>query len=290
MSRIGLSVTNREIEAGILEVMQKIGYTDVDYSLLDEYDVPPVIFSKDHDVWAEHYLNRKKLFASYGLSVAQVHATFCTDFDQKGAVTDTIIRQFEKEIEVTAILGAKYIVIHPIVLRVATVQKEKEYALNLQLYQSLTPTLKKFGVKLAIENMYAHDYVRMRYTHTAASSTPQDTLAYLQQLDPTCFTACLDTGHANMLNIAPDAFVRQLGSRLGVLHVNDNNGIRDEHNVPYMGNIDWVAFVKALKEVGFDGVFCIEQATAKFMDTPKGVGEEYLRYAYNICKVILGEK
>ena len=153
MTKIGLSVTNASIEAGILPVMQEIGYAAVDYSLQADYETPHPVFAESRDVWTAFYEERKKLFASYGLTVSQTHATFSTDFDVLGEVTDKIIAQYEKEIEATAIMGAKLIVIHPICLPVATIQKEKERALNLKLYRSLIPALQKFGIKVGVENI-----------------------------------------------------------------------------------------------------------------------------------------
>ena len=97
MLKIGLSVTDPMIDAGILETMQKIGYNAVDYGVLGDYAVPNPIFSEDREVWTAYYAERKRLFASYGLFVSQTHATYNTDYDVAGEVTDKIIAQFEKE-------------------------------------------------------------------------------------------------------------------------------------------------------------------------------------------------
>ena len=47
---------------------------------------------------------------------------------------------------------------------------------------------------------------------------------------------------------------------LAALHVHDNFGIKDEHNIPGNGIIDWDGFVKALVDIGYDGVFSLETA------------------------------
>ncbi len=290
MSKIGLNVTDAAIEKGILESLQKIGYTSVDYGIFGDYATPHAVFSEDRAVWTKYYEDRKKLFESYGLTVGQTHGTFNTDFDVPLEVTDNIVLQFEKEIEATAILGSKYIVIHPIFYPANNMQKDKERELNLTLYRRLIPTLKKFDVKIAIENMYVHDYARMRRMASAACSTPEDLKFYLDELGTECFTTCLDTGHANIGNINPESYVKVLGKNLRVLHINDNGGICDDHNAPYMGIVNWKKFVRALKEMGYDGVLSLElNITDKYIDVSKGVGEAYLRYAYDVTRAMLEE-
>ena len=54
--------------------------------------------------------------------------------------------------------------------------------------------------------------------------------------------------------------VRKMGSEIKVLHVHDNTGDRDFHMWPTKGIIDWPGFMKALKEIGFQGVFSLETA------------------------------
>ena len=44
---------------------------------------------------------------------------------------------------------------------------------------------------------------------------------------------CFDTGHANLVGIKFQEFIQTLGSRLKVLHVHDNDGMADLHQVPF---------------------------------------------------------
>lgn len=66
--------------------------------------------------------------------------------------------------------------------------------------------------------------------------------------------ACLDTGHANQVNLDLARTVRALGPRLIALHINDNHkGRGDEHLLPYLGDIDWESVIRALVEIGYAG-------------------------------------
>lgn len=44
---------------------------------------------------------------------------------------------------------------------------------------------------------------------------------------------CLDTGHANLVGLDMEDFIRTLGTRLKVLHIHDNDGVADLHQIPY---------------------------------------------------------
>ena len=50
----------------------------------------------------------------------------------------------------------------------------------------------------------------------------------------------------------------ELGARTKILHVQDNDGLTDMHQAPGRGKTDWMQFLKALKEVGYNGTFNFE--------------------------------
>jgi len=66
---------------------------------------------------------------------------------------------------------------------------------------------------------------------------------------------CLDTGHANMADIDCADFVRAAGARLRALHVHDSIDKYD-HILPYgRGTVNWPAFLAALREINYTGLF-----------------------------------
>jgi sugar phosphate isomerase/epimerase len=53
--------------------------------------------------------------------------------------------------------------------------------------------------------------------------------------------------------------IHALGAdRLGALHVHDNDGKRDIHQLPYHMAIDWDEILDALADVGYRGDFTLE--------------------------------
>ena len=79
---------------------------------------------------------------------------------------------------------------------------------------------------------------------------------------------CFDTGHANLVGLDFEKFITTLGTRLKVLHMHDNDGVGDLHQIPYTftktrenkSSTDWEGFVKGLRAVSFDGVLSFETA------------------------------
>ena len=87
----------------------------------------------------------------------------------------------------------------------------------------------------------------------------------IHMIDDENFKFCLDTGHASVAGLSPADAVRMAGSDLRALHVHDNDGKNDMHAVPCTGIIDWKAFITALRETGYDGVFSFENGFANFI-------------------------
>ncbi|MFP3042841.1 sugar phosphate isomerase/epimerase [Treponema primitia] len=69
---------------------------------------------------------------------------------------------------------------------------------------------------------------------------------------------CLDIGHA-VLNGA-DLFeeVDAAGKDLVTFHIHNNNGIKDSHDLPDHGIIDWPGLHKYIRENGYAGQFVLE--------------------------------
>ena len=97
---------------------------------------------------------------------------------------------------------------------------------------------------------------------------------------------CFDTGHANVLGLDFEDFLTKLGHRLKVLHVHDNDGVRDLHQIPYTftktrenkPSTDWDGFLEGLREIEFDGVINFEASpvVSAFPEEMKADALEFL--------------
>ena len=102
---------------------------------------------------------------------------------------------------------------------------------------------------------------------------------------------CFDTGHANLVGIDFESFLITLGDRLKVLHIHDNDGVMDLHQLPFTftktrenrPSTDWDGFVKGLRQIHFDGVLSFE--TAPVLTTfPEEMKAEVLSFIARIGK------
>ncbi|NMA08963.1 MAG: sugar phosphate isomerase/epimerase [Clostridiales bacterium] len=84
-------------------------------------------------------------------------------------------------------------------------------------------------------------------------STPRHLIELLDAFDTPYLGVCWDIGHANIARLDQAAAIRQLGTRIKLLHCADNCGLRDEHLPPFLGTVDWYGIIDALKEAGFQG-------------------------------------
>lgn len=70
---------------------------------------------------------------------------------------------------------------------------------------------------------------------------------------------CLDTGHLNINDKKQVEFIKRAGKHLKALHLNDNEGQRDQHLLPYgKGNVDFVSLIKETRAQGYDGLYNLE--------------------------------
>ena len=89
-------------------------------------------------------------------------------------------------------------------------------------------------------------------------STPEALVHLIEEeLDGVDVGICLDYGHAHILGDLGEA-IETVGGHLWTTHLHDNHGSRDEHLVPFAGQIDWSAAMMSTQKIGYDGVLMFE--------------------------------
>jgi fructoselysine 3-epimerase len=107
-----------------------------------------------------------------------------------------------------------------------------------------------YGIKIALEPAD-------RYETDLAQTTGQ-ALALIKAVNCPNLGVVLDNGHAAVVGESPADAVRSLGHYLYHVHVDDNNGLRDQHLVPGDGSLEFGSFLAALREVNYTGFLCAE--------------------------------
>ncbi|MEA3336153.1 MAG: sugar phosphate isomerase/epimerase [Chloroflexota bacterium] len=84
------------------------------------------------------------------------------------------------------------------------------------------------------------------------------TLDLVNKLGYAYLGVLLDNGHAHVVGEPAADAVRLLGDKLFHVHVDDNDGERDQHLVPGDGSFEFSPFMVALRQTGYDGFLAAE--------------------------------
>jgi len=188
-----------------------------------------------------------------GIPCTQTHAPYPSLLTIEDI--DNVVETQLKAIEISAILGAEIIVIHP--ASCTDVRGNFDH-----LYSKLIPRAEELGIKIATENMFTSS----KQTHElipAACGTVDEFCSYVDYAKSKYFTACLDIGHSELKKMEGAVrFINGMGSeRISALHIHDNNGISDQHVMPFAGKINWDEVTRALAQIDYKGNFTFEADT-----------------------------
>lgn len=266
-----------------LTALKQCGFDALDYTGKDLGKLSPA----DE---AEYCKQLKKDLKDHDVFINQTHAPFLIDRPESEFLSDEFYEQVKTAIERTARLGVKYIAVHPYVpqgydffVNARTYDYSKLIAhnkeVNLSFFSRFTPLLKETGVKICIENLFAYDVLLQRHV-LATCGDADEANFYIDQLGDENFGCCYDTGHLNHFGMDEETYVRKLGKRIKILHLNDSWGKNfygmDWHLMPGQGDVNWEKVASALKEVGYDGVASFEVTPRPgkfFMPQLKYIGE-----------------
>jgi len=165
---------------------------------------------------------------------------------------------------IASVLGVPWVVVHPV--KMCKIHgKEREIAYNIDFFKSITPLLKKSGVGLCVENLY--EGVGGRIIEGPCAD-PEEAIHYVDTMNrfagEELFGICLDTGHLQLTKRNPEDYIRSVGNRIKILHLHENDGIGDLHQMPFSfgrqsnSGLNWKEIARSLKAVGFDGVLSFE--------------------------------
>ena len=199
--------------------------------------------------------------------------------------------------EICAFFGCRYIVVHGFKLAYYLGSEEQEWEQTERFLESLAPMAKEMGLTMCIENLYEN--IGGHIVEGAGC----DVRRAVERIDrmndryhAEVLGFCFDTGHANLVGIDFESFITTLGHRLKVLHIHDNDGRSDLHQIPFTftrtrenkPSTDWQGFVRGLRNIHFDKVLSFETAPV-ITAFPKELKEEALALIAKIGKYFKDE-
>ncbi len=143
--------------------------------------------------------------------------------------------------------------IKEIVMHGGTWPDQREGLVRLrEVLEAVLPRFEEAGVTILLENHYAYTY----RNGMELLSEPWE-FRQILSLDSPSLKFCFDTGHGHMTRNS-EALVRELAPWLTYVHLADNQGEHDDHDMFRRGTVDWHSLFKTLRQIGFDGTFCVE--------------------------------
>ena len=260
-----------------IRLIKEAGFDGIDYSFYYTPDDSPIVGER----YLEHAKSVRAWLDESGLACRQAHAPFRFAYGEAMDESEPHYLEIVRAMEAAAVLGAEHIVIHSI--RPPMEKDTLDY--NLRWYRSFEPYCKRFGIRVAVENLFMRDKKRVCFKGRFA--TPETLCEIIRLLDSPCFVACIDVGHAALTGTEPEDFIA--GMERGVLralHIQDTDYRDDRHVLPYMADLNWDGIMSALRGIDYEGDLTFE--IFHFLErVPAGLMSEALRYAAAVGRYLI---
>lgn len=296
MNKIGIQsgeLYNDDNFSEILPVVKEAGFDCIDFNIDNKISFRETcdgkineFFLKSDDELKEYYKPQKELLNKLSLTVSQMHAPFPVYAKDNEQATKQLMNATRKCIMLCEFFDCPYLVVHPVKLD----DKKEEYNVNIEMYKSLIDDAKKYNVGICLENMFCS---KDDHVYEAVCSDIKEAVDYIDTLNEIAgekiFSFCYDLGHATLLGKNIRASINMLGERLTVLHIHDNNGLKDTHQQPFSNTrgkgwvTDWDGFIGGLKDIGFKGVLSFETFNA-LVSLPEELHPAMITYIAQVGK------
>ena len=234
-----------------IQMLADAGFDGIDYSVSNLENFPSA-FSGDHIDYAK---NLKKFAYEKGIKFTQAHAPmpYASTKEEYIAVRT---EQTIMAMEVASIIGAEVIIVHPLMFGAYKEKRLEFYDMNMAFFHSLIPYAKKYGIKIACENIF---HTGEKGMVDGCCASPEEFNKYIDDISSPYFTACLDVGHSEVTGRKAQDVIRAMGGdRITALHIHDNDKADDLHKRPGTVSMEWDEICCALAEIDYKGNFNFE--------------------------------
>lgn len=260
------------------EMLRKAGFTCGDFSLntyprKEKQYLPGEknFFDQSIQELERFFRPHKEAAEKAGIRINQMHMRYPIYVPRADEEMNAYLwnQTAPKSMEVCYYFNCRYIVIHGLKLAYYLGSEELEWQETARFIDSIAPLAKEMGITICIENLYEGIGGHIVEGPCCnAKKAVQRIDQFNDKYGAEVLGFCFDTGHANLIGIDFEDFITTLGHRLKVLHIHDNDGIADLHQIPFtftrtrenLPSTDWDGFVRGLKNIRFDKVLSFETA------------------------------
>ncbi|GIP36133.1 sugar phosphate isomerase/epimerase [Paenibacillus sp. J2TS4] len=268
---------------------QAAGFQHLDFNYWDHQPNVMNLSWEEEERWAREI---RSIADRIGVRFTQMHGpVHGNSFGQMvdGLNADSFLLLAERSLRTAAILGVPWVVFHPSLLSPMGEEPYQEVVdFNCQYYRRLIPTMEATGVGIALENMFDRIAPGINGRRRKYCALAEELAELIDKIDHPLVGACWDTGHGHKQGLRQGASIRILGSYLKTTHIQDNDGVIDQHLLPYQGTIDWTDVAEALKAVRYEGDFTYE-AHQSVRPLPDPLRDAALSYGASVGQYIVSQ-
>lgn len=260
------------------EMMRRAGFTCCDFSL-NAYLTNIELYKYSKNGFFDQSIRELRAFfephreaaEAAGIQINQMHMPYPAYVPGAPESLNEYLARVvaPKSMELCAHFGCPYMVVHGFKLAEILGSEQAEWERTEAFLKTLAPMAKELHITVCLENLYTN-----RAGHIVEGPCCDAGKAALRidklnaETGAEMFGFCFDTGHANLIGIDFEDFITTLGSRIKVLHIHDNDGIGDLHQIPFTfakgrenkASTDWKGFIAGLRKIGYDKTLSFETA------------------------------
>ncbi len=288
------------------ELMKRSGFSCADFSL-NEYLLNTSLYRYElNDFFSHTEMELEKFFRPHkegaalaGITIHQMHMPYPNYIPNGKKELNDYLKNIvaPKSMHICAFLNCPYIVVHGFKLSRYLGSEEAEWSQTESFLDSLAPMAKEMGITICIENLYdviGGHIVEGPCCHSGKAVERID--RFNEKYHAEVLGFCFDTGHAKLAGIDFERFLTELGCRLKVLHLHDNDGAGDLHQIPYTftrtrensASTDWDGLLRGLRRINFRGTLSFETAPV-LTAFPDEMKEIVLRFIGQIGEYFAGQ-
>ena len=199
--------------------------------------------------WRDEAKKLREYAESLGMKFVQAHSPNGNIISAEKHDSELFLAT--RSLELCEILGIPQVVVHAGYEKTLTDKNEWQEK-NAVFYRELFPTMEKTGVAVLTENTSHANFADGYYMFTGP-----EMVEFIEYVNHPLFQAVWDTGHGNTEG-QQSPQLKALGKHLYGLHVHDNTGMGDDHNLPYFGTMNMDDLMTGLIEADYKGYFTFE--------------------------------
>jgi sugar phosphate isomerase/epimerase len=214
-----------------------------------------------------------------GYTIPQGHLSF-----HGGLVDDSALERLMPELDLFAAAGIGKAVLHT--NGGENLPDEVRYERWIHNIRKLSEYVEGTGVTLCLENLGS--VPQCRSVHQLK--------CIIHDAGKKNLAICLDTGHLHLSNCkkllhqSQREFILSAGPLLQALHITENNGLGDTHQMPFSARtgIDWKEVIQALHDVNYKGLFNLEILGER--NAPMPIKRAKLEFIRVMCTHMLSDE